>query len=196
MSVQTDPTDQQDSLPDQHQPPDTAPADAFSEHIWHNDEVCNHCFARVRRVEEATIRVGTNNQKELDWEHRDRTSHATLDHDVESTGTIGTIVARDDEGRAVGTEPRDTHSVTYQTSTRTTCLECGSIGCLATDATLSRRDALDRVDALVARLRELGFEVSEYWLRETVRHGKTSDKWQGFDKEIFAAAVKVGIRRG
>lgn len=176
--------------------PRLRPADVFDERVWHNPDICNHCFGRVRTVETEQIHVGKNNQRQLDYEHRDRTSHATLDHDVEAKGETGTVAVRDEEGRVTGLEPITTHSAQYRETTRTTCLQCGSVGCLATDATLSRREALQRVDALAARLREQGIPISERHLRETVRRGKAREDTEAFDREIFTAAVKVAVRHG
>lgn len=172
------------------------PSDVFDAAIWYNDDVCNHCFAHVRDVDEREIRVGKNNQKALDWEYRDRTTRSELDHDLESKGETGCIATRDADGRVTGSEPIETHSAQYRETTRTTCLQCGSIGCLATDETLSRREALARVDTLAERLREQGYALSERHLRETVRRGKERADVQGYDREIFTAAVTVALRHG
>lgn len=180
-------------MPDQT---DTDPSDAFDECIWYNSAVCNHCFGHIRDVEEREIRVGKNNQRELEWQFSNRTTDATLDHDVEQKGETGLQAARDDDGRVIGMEPIEEHSALYRETTRTTCLQCGSVGALATDETLSRREALSRVDALVARLREQGFSVSKRYLRETIRRGKTRRDTNDYDREIFAAAVTLAIRHG
>jgi hypothetical protein len=172
------------------------PSDVFDAAIWYNDDVCNHCFAHVRDVDQREIRVGKNNQKQLDWEFRDRTTRSQLDHDVVAKGETGTVATRDEDGRVIGSEPIETHSAQYRETTRTTCLQCGSVGCLATDETLSRREALARVDTLAERLRERGHSLSERHLRATIRRGKERADVQGYDREIFAAAVKVALRHG
>jgi len=170
------------------------PADAFERAIWHNPEVCNHCFARVRTVDRAAIRVGKNNQRELEWEFSDATRETELAQDIDDKGTTGLRARRDEDGRVVGVEPRDTHSAQIAVTPRLTCLECGSVGCQATDETLSRRAALERVDALAARLREAGWTVNTRSLREAIRYYKSNDEWQGYDSEAFAAAVTVSVQ--
>jgi hypothetical protein len=179
------------SVDDPHVPA----SDVFDEFVWYNPEICNNCFQHIRDVDETTIYVGPNNQRELDWEYRSHTKHATVDHDVDPKGSTGTIVTRDDDGRAIGVEARESHSAKYQKTTRTTCLECGVVGALATDETLSRRDALTRVDALAARLDDGGVTYSMPYLRRTVRRGKTG-KYRAYDREIFTAAVTVAIQKG
>jgi len=169
------------------------PADAFDSAVWHNPEVCNHCFARVRDIDRAAIRVGKNNQRELDWEFREASEATELAHDIDWKGTHGLVAVRDDDGRVVGVEPRGQHSAQIAVTPRLTCLECGSVGCRAVDETLSRRAALSRVGPLVARLREGGWTVNKRQLREAIRYYKTESRWQGYDSEAFAAAAKVAI---
>lgn len=176
--------------------PRIQPDAVFDECIWHNPEICNNCFGRIRSIETEEIHVGKNNQRQLEFEHRSQTTAATTDHDVEAKGETGLVAVRDADGRVTGLEPIDTHSAQYRETTRTTCLQCGSVGCLATDATLSQREALQCVDTLLARLREQGIPVSERHLRATVRRGKARRETQGFDREIFTAAVKVAVRHG
>jgi len=173
---------------------DLQPADVFERAIWTNSDICNNCFARVRTVDETSIWVGKNDQKRMDWEYRDRTRHSQLDHDVDAKGETGLIATRDKDGRVIGSEPINTHSARYRETTRTTCLRCGSVGCRATDHTLSRREALRRVDPLVERLREQDIDIDHRRLRSAVRYYKSSDKWQGFDFETFAAAVRIAVR--
>jgi hypothetical protein len=75
--------------------------DLFQEYLWHNSEVCNHCFTRVREIDEETIRIGKNRQKSVQWEYHERTEHSENEFNSFAEGSE----------RRFGT---------------TFCLECGS----------------------------------------------------------------------
>lgn len=96
---------------------------------------------------------------------------------------------------AFDVEDKNAHGSIRHFEMRTTCGQCGSIGCGAADDTLSLRAMLERVPALVARLREHGIQVDETAVRECVRECKSREALQGYDSEIFERAVAFGIER-
>ncbi|WP_161972942.1 HNH endonuclease [Halostella pelagica] len=74
------------------------------------------------------------------------------------------------------------------------CPDCSSPNGWAPDDTLSRREMLSRARPLVERLREQGIAVDAEVVRHTVRKLKSRSDLQGLDSEIFARAVKLGVR--
>lgn len=71
-------------------PSDRAGIEAWTEHIWHNAEVCNHCFTKIREIEHVKRRVGKNQQKSVQWEIHERTENATNEHTPWDDDTHGT----------------------------------------------------------------------------------------------------------
>jgi len=143
------------------------PEEWFLETIVHDAAVCSRCFAEVQVVDPIT-----DESIPLD-EHRDRTPTATLDQDLVDA-------------------PAAVPSCYPLAHPRTTCLECGSIGC-RTDRTLSRREALECVPALAARLQERDVDVDERVLREAVRCSHQREILVGDTARLFGVASKVAI---
>lgn len=146
----------------------------FEQAIWRNPAICNNCFSRLKDV----ITV--------DAEHYRQSAISEQIH----YKTDGAVIGFD------ATEPPET--VVNQRpkySQRTTCAGCGSVGGYAEPDTLSRREALSLCIPLRRRLVERGYEVDLDRLKEMVRVGKSRESLQGFDREIFAVAVKYAARK-
>lgn len=143
----------------------------FEDVIWHDRHVCSHCFQRLRR---------------------------TADLEADEWGNIVTVSNRTDaavHGHKLDHPPDTVVSDIPLARPRVTCGNCGSVGGLAQGDTLSEQAAVDRVPALIERVRERGHAIDEDVVYDVVRHLKTSD-YRNDDKRVFAAAVGVGIRRG
>jgi len=151
------------------------PSEAFEQLVHFNHAICSNCFRRIKQ------------------DHR-RVQAGIGAHDAEDHDEFGTETVRDDDGKVIGTTVSGTHGAVQSHPLRTTCEDCGSIGGRAEDATLSRREMLDRVGPLAARLREEGLAVDEFVIRYTVRKLKSRDALQGYDREIFERAVKLGVK--
>lgn len=146
----------------------------FEDVVWHDHRVCANCFARVRRSMEGTVTTPEGKRREVDesW----RTTTAMLGEDLEPAPES-----------AVGIKPL--------ARPRTTCLECGSVGCRVAYDTLSVQEAIDRVPELVARIGEQGHRIDSGVVFDAVRHLKTHPTYQGDDKHVFAAAAALGADR-
>lgn len=148
--------------------------DFFEDVIWHNPEVCAHCFARVRRRNQGTVTTRDGKRKEFDnlW----RSPNATLGEDLDDP-------------------PEDVVGVQPLSKPRTTCEVCGSVGAISQADLLSEQEAADRVPALVERLREQGYSVDVDVLYDVVRHLKSEPEYRSDDKRVFAVAVALGVDR-
>jgi hypothetical protein len=60
-------------------PTEQARLSTFNRHLWHNSEVCNHCFTRVRSVERnpTASRLSKTSLRNLPAEHHERTDKGT-----------------------------------------------------------------------------------------------------------------------
>lgn len=60
-------------------PTEQARLRTFKRHLWHNSEVCNHCFTRVRSVERnpKANRLSKTSLRNLPAEHHERTDDGT-----------------------------------------------------------------------------------------------------------------------
>lgn len=144
----------------------------FERAIWHNSEICSHCFARLRTHSEL---------ERNDWGHV-----------VEETEYHDAAV----QGYDLEDPPADVPSVIPIARQRTTCGECGSVGGRAMSDAMSEGEAVDRVPALVERLRELGHAVEIECVYSAVRQLKSNEDYTDNDKRAFAAAAAVGIKHG
>lgn len=154
------------------------PEDAFDEFVLDEPDVCNTCFSVIRR----------DHRKREAGEH----AHAVEDHDP-----FGEHVVRLSEHAGdVALEPADTYGELRTYPERTACGNCGAFAGDTPSETLSRRDALQRVPALTARLEEHGLQVNEHAIRTAVRHLKSDDDHAGRDMDIFRTATALGIEHG
>lgn len=163
----------------------------FENVVWTKREICSNCFARLRTTSEIVVD---------DWDNAvEVTTHAEAaeqGQDVVSKGRIGVVTVRHDDGQVEGTTHLDEHSAKYHSYERTACGECGSVGGLATSDALPKREAVDRVPALISRLEELGHAVDTGRVYRTVRHLKSIPERSDNDKRIFAAAAALGVKHG
>lgn len=146
-------------------------AEPFLGQIWNNPEICSNCFAKCKSVVEGSY-ISRNSGEE----------HSVEAHHVEENGTTG----------MADVHP---HKASPVHRRRITCDECGSVRLLPQYATLSEREAADRLPALADRLREAGHDVDEDAMRAALHRLKSIPKWETFDKEIFAVTVHVGTIR-
>jgi hypothetical protein len=98
--------------------------------------------------------------------------------------------------QAVDVEEKDAYGVTERPQTRTTCRDCGSIGCSTTGETASTRTALERVGKLADRLQAAGHSPDRQAMRYIVRQGKRRPELAGRDHDLYALAAKVGLKQG
>lgn len=144
-------------------------SDAFEELIWTNPEICSNCFARCKEIDEHNRPLGARG----DVTYPSQSTARTPD------GVRGEDVKEHDEHGAMRTHPP-----------RTACENCGSVGLLAQDNSLSREEALGRVDAIADRLEEDGWTIDRDRARSFVSILKRSESLTNLDWEIFAAAVQ------
>lgn len=76
----------------------------------------------------------------------------------------------------------------------TFCEECGGRG-RAHPETDSKRQAARRAYRIVERLEEQGIPVDKVALPAAVRQLKSKEAIQGMDREIYARATKIAVRR-
>lgn len=93
-------------------------------------------------------------------------------------------------------EEKDAYGAIESYERRTTCADCGSIGCSPLDETLSVQQAVDRVASLAARLQEAGHEPNVGAMYCVIREAKRRDGLHGRDDDLFKAAAKFGLRKG
>jgi len=146
------------------------PADAFEQLLWANPEVCSNCFTRCRDIRDHGRPVGARG----DVTYPSHTSTRTPD------GIQGRDVTTHDDHGAIKTH-----------QARTTCANCGSVGLLATDDSLSREEAVGRIDTIADRLEEDGWQVDRDRARSYVSVNKRAEALTNLDWEIFAAAVQL-----
>ena len=141
-----------------------AAVDFIEDVAWHDHEVCSHCFSRLRSTSELELDDWGNVVEETTY-----ADAATDGWDLE-----------DSPETVANTQPL--------ARKRIVCEECGSVGGLAQSDTLSLDEAVDRVPALVTRIREAGYQVDVNELYALVRKFKTS-KHRNDDKRAFAVAA-------
>lgn len=138
--------------------------------IWHEHSVCSECFTLLKRSDIAE-RDDWGNKETYSW----RTDEASL-------------------GEALVQPPPTVANCAPKAEQRTTCNECGSVRGLSQSDTLSTSAAIDRVPALVSRLREAGYAVEKSRVYDSVRHLKSLERHEADDKRIFAVAAALGVR--
>lgn len=149
------------------------PSEAFTQLIWNNPEVCNNCFRRCKEVSAGEYRDANTGD-----------SHSVEDHQRTEDGTIGYALRSPEAwGRAKDTaEPR------------TTCEKCGSVGLVADDDDHSTEELVQRSRRIAKRLEEDGCDVSLDRMLKWVRVAKSVSVLSGFDREVLAGAVEIGVR--
>ena len=90
----------------------------------------------------------------------------------------------------------DDYGVLESYTPKTTCADCGSVGCNPIDDTLSVRQAIDRVPNLAERLREAGHEPNVKAMYYVVENGKRRNGLQGYDDDLFKLAARMGLKQG
>lgn len=145
---------------------DLADYPKFQEHVWHDPSLCNNCYARVRQV----IPV---------WKDQYR---VTLQPALSDT-----VCFRTKEGVIMyGVDSREgVDGGVYRA--KTSCNECGSVGCRSIRETVSDRVLLERLDRIIDWLRTQELDPDEDLMRRIVH------EHQGNDPEVFAEAVEAGI---
>lgn len=148
----------------------------FDDLLYASPEICSRCYARIR----------------------DRTEH---DQDLARLGT-GNRPAETLERAGAGTVGQDADDVDGygyrpQYRARTYCGACGSPG--GTDIggwTRSLQQMRRHTDNVIRRLHERGYYPDVQAVYRAVERLKTQPEHQQRDRQIFAAAVAVGLRRG
>lgn len=140
--------------------------------LWYDHAVCSECFARLKHSDVAE-RDAWGNLDNMSW----RTDSAIL-------------------GEELIEPPASVASCYPKPESRTTCAECGSVRGLSQSDALSKQQAVDRVPALIDRLREAGYAVHEDAVYRAVRHLKGLQRHTDNDKRIFAMAAALGVKHG
>ncbi|NHN40553.1 hypothetical protein G9C85_02730 [Halorubellus sp. JP-L1] len=159
------------------------PDEAFDELVLDEPDVCNSCFAVIKRDHR---RVGAGQSGHDEVEHGETGARLRFNTDNEDDDGMEDLVL----------EATGTHGELSTYPPRTVCGECGAIAGRSPSETLSRREALARVSTLARRLEEHGLLVCERAMRTAVRHGKSLDEHAGKDMDIFRAAAALGIKHG
>lgn len=165
----------------------------FEETIWHNPDVCTNCFSRVKRRYQATEEKADGKQLDIDEDWR--TPDGTLGETSEIVRSRGAVTVRNANNAVVGVESREPARGTTRNDARTTCNECGSVRAIKQTDTLSKTNALDIIPALVERLREQGHPVNADAVGTAVYKLKSDEKFEAYDKEVFATAVALGVEK-
>ncbi|WP_254768218.1 hypothetical protein [Salinilacihabitans rarus] len=148
------------------------PANVFERYVFEDPSCCSSCFRRIKS------------------DHR-RIAWGTAGQDKEDHDPIPGYLRDEDDDR-------EAYGAIASYPTRTVCDACGSIAGQAPDETLSRREAIQRTDALADRLLELGEPIGETErdeLKRSVGILKSKPEIRGYDREIFSRATKVIVRR-
>lgn len=146
-------------------------AEVFYDELFHDDEVCSHCFTRIRDVEAIGEIVSGSLLATHPTEHRTLTEAAVMGHDT------------------VGPAP----GMTEPTRTKVYCGECGRTSAPERDrySMSMMMEAAERIhDVLTERGHDLSLEV----LRDSIRTIKSKPEAQGWDTEILAWAVGRALR--
>ncbi len=143
------------------------PEQAFERYVETDPMVCNSCYERVEAVE------GSN---------------------VESKAAVGEVVTRHDDGRATGIEPLRESSAAYDWQPWDHCPECGQLGLVSPDETLSVDRAQRRTIPLSRRLTERGIPHRWRLLLWFVTKAKRREDLAGKDRDIAARAVEFAVR--
>jgi len=167
ITVTSQPTGQQDDC-EQDDPTDD-PWAWFKQEILHDPRVCTSCFTAVRKT--ATDVVD-------EWGN-------TADHVERTDDTLRAFDHDDPPDTVVAIQPLARQ--------RTTCRNCGSIGCTGVGDTMSRREMLRNVPRLLARLEERGHDPDEGTLRGVIRRHKTDSEFDGEDARIYAVAAALAV---
>lgn len=96
----------------------------------------------------------------------------------------------------IDVEEKDAYGAIEAHEQRTTCSQCGSIGCRPLEETLSVSEAIARVEPLAERLREAGHAPAVEAMYYLVREGKRRERLAGRDDELFRLAARLGLREG
>ena len=145
---------------------DNGPEDVFDAFVFYHPDVCSNCFTEVKREGVKTLKA----------------LHGFDDVD-KGTKTW-----------PVGSKPQHPHTPLREYPHRTTCANCGSVGCLASDDVLPAVEAVGRVPRLAEILDRHGFQYDVEELYQTVRYCKSQPEYRGFDTEIFRHAVRRAIQ--
>jgi hypothetical protein len=148
-------------------------SEAFAQLIWHNPEVCNNCFRRCKEVSSGEYRDANTGEM-----------HSVEDHQRTEDGDIG-YALRSPEAWS---RAKDT------AQPRTTCKECGSVGLIAEDDDHSTEELLMRTRRIAERLQENDCDVNVSRMCKWVRVAKSVSVLSGFDREVLAGAVEIGVR--
>lgn len=146
----------------------TVAADAFDDLVWTDREVCNHCFSRPRRVDPP-----------------EPSAPDILDDQ---------IYAREDGARGDVEADCDDYGAITVSRPIIGCTQCGSTDLTARYDTLATSEAIARIPRLAARIRDHGIPVDEPTMYDVVRRGKQRESLEAYDRELFEAAVRLGIK--
>lgn len=138
----------------------------FRRYVFEDPAVCSNCFRRIKN------------------EHR-RVLWGSLGNDKDAHDEIPDYVDAD----------RDAYGELAVYPARTVCDDCGSVAGRGDDASMSKRDAVRRTEALADRLEEIGEPVDRTDLKYCVGHLKSQERFASYDTECFEAATTVCVRR-
>ena len=142
------------------------PEQVFERYVETDPMVCNACFRRVEAAD------GAN---------------------VESKGSVGEVTTRDPDGRATGTEPLRESSAAIDWQPWEHCPECGQLGMVSPDETLSVDRAQRRTIPLSRRLAKRGIRHRWRLLLWFVTKAKRREDLAGKDRDIAARAVEFAV---
>lgn len=150
----------------------------FDDLLFENPEICSECYARIRDHtdlgDHAADRLGTNPNKPT--ETLERAGAGTVGQDCRDMDSYGV--------------KRDYYARTY-------CDDCGSPGgTTAGDTDHSLQTMLRNGDSIVRRLHELGWYPDVEAFYTALRTLKTDPDNQGRDRNIYAVAVYLALKRG
>jgi uncharacterized protein with PIN domain len=152
-------------------PTEQARLSTYEKHVWHNSEVCNHCFTKVREVERNPVaaRLGPTSLRNVPAEYHERTDDGTQEFcGWDNNPRFGTCF----------------------------CLECG--GDLSAS---HRDISLERMKTYAVNLEQYVRDHTplalnrERFARELIRQ-KRRDGTQGCESQIFAVAFIRGLDTG
>lgn len=158
---------------DEHQR--ITPDDLFDELVFQSDEWCSACFQRIRRVDvtelgDDTDRLATSGNV---LETRQRAAFGWLGHDFET---------------------HDEYGLQRSWKPRTFCADCGANNGHAPEMTISKREAVRRVDHLVDCLAVQGVTIHRETAKRYVAKAKERRSLHAREYDIFARAVAFARR--
>lgn len=164
------------------------PTDIFHEIIRGNDQLCQHCFRRLRYAAPLNRNHGLDYGDivaYIEYVVSDDAEYSILDREY-------TVINTEPDRLESAAPPSDEPSAGETTA----CKTCGAVDWRRSPPPRSQGEIMSHAAVLSATLREYGIEHDPVTLIETARELKTVPEFAGDDDMIFSEAVAKAIQDG